>query len=166
MSLVLKHVPRILGASAWPPCCSLARPPCGNLAAPPGQLFCGSPPGFAPQALHPHGSGMAGVEQHEGTFQVQGQSLFFREARPGGGQAARFSVLLLHGIRFSSETWKNLGTLLKLAQAGYRAVAIDLPGTAGFRTGVVGTSLGAQGSGPGVWKDLARLGHSVHCKDP
>uniref|UniRef100_A0A8C4M0W1 Putative protein-lysine deacylase ABHD14B n=1 Tax=Equus asinus asinus TaxID=83772 RepID=A0A8C4M0W1_EQUAS len=72
-----------------------------------------------------------GVEQQEGTVQVQGQSLFFREARPGGGQAARFSVLLLHGIRFSSETWQNLGTLHRLAQAGYRAVAIDLPGTSG-----------------------------------
>ncbi|XP_010850244.1 PREDICTED: alpha/beta hydrolase domain-containing protein 14B [Bison bison bison] len=52
---------------------------------------------------------MAGVEQCEGAIQVQGQSLFFREALPGGGQAARFSVLLLHGIRFSSETWQNLG---------------------------------------------------------
>ncbi|XP_055269928.1 putative protein-lysine deacylase ABHD14B [Moschus berezovskii] len=71
---------------------------------------------------------MADVEQHEGAIQVQGQSLFFREALPGGGQAARFSVLLLHGIRFSSETWQNLGTLHRLAQAGYRAVAIDLPG--------------------------------------
>lgn len=83
---------------------------------------------------------MAGVELHEGTTQVQGQSLFFREARPGGGQAARFSILLLHGIRFSSETWQNLGTLHRLAQAGYRAVAVDLPGTSGanFWTGVVG----------------------------
>ncbi|XP_006892323.1 PREDICTED: alpha/beta hydrolase domain-containing protein 14B [Elephantulus edwardii] len=71
---------------------------------------------------------MASVEQREGSIQVQGQNLFYREALPGGGQAARFSVLLLHGIRFSSETWQKLGTLHKLAQAGYRAVAIDLPG--------------------------------------
>lgn len=71
---------------------------------------------------------MASVEQHEGTVQVQGQGLFFREARPGSGQTAHFCVLLLHGIRFSSETWQDLGTLHRLAQAGYRAVAIDLPG--------------------------------------
>ncbi|XP_058535065.1 putative protein-lysine deacylase ABHD14B [Ochotona princeps] len=71
---------------------------------------------------------MASAEEREGTVQVQGQSLFFREAWPDGGQAPRFSVLLLHGIRFSSETWQNLGTLRRLAQAGYRAVAIDLPG--------------------------------------
>ncbi|XP_048190988.1 LOW QUALITY PROTEIN: protein ABHD14B [Perognathus longimembris pacificus] len=71
---------------------------------------------------------MAPVEQRDGTIEVQEQRLFYREARPGGGQALLLSVLLLHGIRFSSETWQNLGTLHKLAEAGYRAVAIDLPG--------------------------------------
>lgn len=98
---------------------------------------------------------MASVEQREGTIQVQGQSLFFREARPGSGQATGFSVLLLHGIRFSSETWKNLGTLHRLAQAGYRAVAIDLPGTsgAGFWVGVGEVISGTQGLGLEDWED-------------
>ncbi|XP_069500117.1 putative protein-lysine deacylase ABHD14B isoform X2 [Ambystoma mexicanum] len=70
---------------------------------------------------------MSGVRQSEGTIEVDGQALFYRQAEPDVGKPA-LSVLLLHGIRFSSETWQTLKTLSILAEAGYRAVAIDLPG--------------------------------------
>ncbi|XP_030062351.1 protein ABHD14B [Microcaecilia unicolor] len=70
---------------------------------------------------------MAEVQLTEGTFEVDGQSLFYRRAEPAH-QSPTLCVLLLHGIRFSSENWLNLKTLSKLAEAGYRAVAIDLPG--------------------------------------
>uniref|UniRef100_A0A670IKH5 Putative protein-lysine deacylase ABHD14B n=1 Tax=Podarcis muralis TaxID=64176 RepID=A0A670IKH5_PODMU len=63
----------------------------------------------------------------ESTITVGGQTLFYRQVQPAQ-QSLRFSVLLLHGIRFSSETWLNLQTLSKLGEAGYRAVAVDLPG--------------------------------------
>ena len=38
------------------------------------------------------------------------------------------SVLLLHGARFTSSTWKELGTLDALADAGFASVAVDIPG--------------------------------------
>lgn len=43
---------------------------------------------------------------------------------PGSGQP----VLLLHGASFDAETWKNLGTLDRLASAGFQAIALDMPG--------------------------------------
>jgi abhydrolase domain-containing protein 14 len=44
------------------------------------------------------------------------------------GAATGQPVLLLHGARYSAETWRELGTLAVLAERGYRAVALDLPG--------------------------------------
>ncbi|MEM7354125.1 MAG: alpha/beta hydrolase [Acidobacteriota bacterium] len=38
------------------------------------------------------------------------------------------TVLLLHGARFSAQTWRDLGTLELLSRQGYRALALDLPG--------------------------------------
>ena len=37
-------------------------------------------------------------------------------------------VLLLHGKMFKAATWKETGTLAKLSEAGYRALALDMPG--------------------------------------
>ncbi|KAL7891760.1 hypothetical protein AOLI_G00012360 [Acnodon oligacanthus] len=72
---------------------------------------------------------MSAVEVTEGSVKVGmcGQPLFYRQALPPSGEA-RLCVLLLHGIRFSSENWLQIGTLRALAAAGCRAVALDLPG--------------------------------------
>ncbi|XP_022063672.1 protein ABHD14B [Acanthochromis polyacanthus] len=72
---------------------------------------------------------MSAVKMTEGSVQVESckAPLFYRQSEPATGDV-KMSVLLLHGIRFSSENWLKIGTLEVLAKAGCRAVAIDLPG--------------------------------------
>ena len=53
-----------------------------------------------------------------------GTAVRLRSAGTGGTPP----VLLLHGGRFSSKTWEELGTLAVLAGGGYLALAVDLPG--------------------------------------
>jgi abhydrolase domain-containing protein 14 len=57
-------------------------------------------------------------------MQLRGARVHMLAAGPEGAPP----VLLLHGQSFSSETWRQLGTLEKLSAAGLRAVALDLPG--------------------------------------
>jgi pimeloyl-ACP methyl ester carboxylesterase len=60
----------------------------------------------------------------EGEVEVSGAAVHVLTAGPEQGDP----VLLLHGARFSAQTWRELGTLEELASSGYRAVAVDLPG--------------------------------------
>ena len=56
------------------------------------------------------------------------RSTFYREARPSNRTQEKFTVLFLHGIGLSSTIWINIGTFEILAELGYRALAVDLPG--------------------------------------
>lgn len=56
--------------------------------------------------------------------EVAYRKLHWLEAGPENG----WPVLLLHGQRFSSAIWQKVGTLARLADAGFHAIALDLPG--------------------------------------
>jgi abhydrolase domain-containing protein 14 len=61
--------------------------------------------------------------------EIEGQTIHGRAAGPEAGP----SLLLLHGAAFDSGTWEKLGTLALLSEAGFRAVAVDLPGFGGSK---------------------------------
>ena len=62
------------------------------------------------------------LESH--TLTVDGHKV---HALSAGAEEGR-PVLLLHGASFSSETWKEIGTIEHLAEGGCRVWAVDLPG--------------------------------------
>lgn len=71
------------------------------------------------------------------------------------GPENAFTVLLLHGASFSSKTWEDLGTLGALAEAGYRGLAVDLPGFGNSQPNA---------SGPARW--LRKLMHVLNLHQP
>jgi abhydrolase domain-containing protein 14 len=64
------------------------------------------------------------AEPRESSGEVRQMKLHWLETGPADGMP----VLLLHGARFHSGTWQQLGTLERLASEGFHAVALDLPG--------------------------------------
>ncbi|KAM3878349.1 putative protein-lysine deacylase ABHD14B [Diretmus argenteus] len=97
---------------------------------------------------------MSAVKLTEGNVNVESckSPLFYRQSEPSTGEV-RMSVLLLHGIRFSSENWLDIGTLETLARAGCRAVAIDLPGLGRSKSAEAPAAVGELAPG-GFLKDV------------
>ena len=67
---------------------------------------------------------LVGVVVQERELRLSEKNVHYLEA----GDPSGLDVLLLHGARFSSETWRSLETLDLLAKAGFHVIALDLPG--------------------------------------
>lgn len=71
----------------------------------------------------------ADVEYVEDYISVNNIKVYYRYAITAAKDfpPPRFPILLLHGMRFSSQNWKSIGTLQFLRKSGYFPIAVDLP---------------------------------------
>ena len=54
--------------------------------------------------------------------------VYYRQVKTVTPNIPKGGVLFLHGVNYTSEKWLEMGTLHLMANMGFRAIAIDLPG--------------------------------------
>jgi pimeloyl-ACP methyl ester carboxylesterase len=80
------------------------------------------PPESPPRG--PNRLGAPEVYVQERSVVIGGSEVHYLESGPREAPV----LLLLHGGRFTSETWRDLGTINRFAISSVRVVAVDLPG--------------------------------------
>ena len=83
-----------------------------------------SVPTFTPTIAEPFPENGASEEIQSLWIDVGGLQVHYLQTGPATGRP----VLLLHGEKYRASTWQECGTLATLAGAGYRVIAVDLPG--------------------------------------
>src|SRR4051812_42536577 len=76
--------------------------------------------------------GMSHRSPAEGTTIIHASGIAFNAIVRGPSEAeAKRTVLFLHGGSYTSRIWDDRGILDAVAAKGYRAIAVDLPGSGG-----------------------------------
>jgi len=73
-----------------------------------------------------HNEFAAAVEYEEKFIDVFNKKVFVTNLKER--DSTRRTVVLLHGMKFTSQTWKTIDTYVELEKAGFKVYAIDLPG--------------------------------------
>ena len=58
---------------------------------------------------------------------ILGLKIIYREMLPNNDNTKKNDILLLHGQKFSSETWQEIKTYEYFSNRGHRVVGVDLP---------------------------------------
>lgn len=64
------------------------------------------------------------VEEKYLSWDDNNKGIFYRQVL---AENSKFAVLLLHGARFTSRNWQDIGTFKVLSSKGYTVLAVDLP---------------------------------------
>ena len=68
------------------------------------------------------------IKKNNGFVDVSGVQIFKREF-VDTSRTPYGTILLLHGMKFTSELWMEIASLEVTANVGYRCVTVDMPGT-------------------------------------
>mmetsp|Transcript_3869 Transcript_3869/g.5200 ORF Transcript_3869/g.5200 Transcript_3869/m.5200 type:complete len:263 (+) Transcript_3869:2103-2891(+) len=76
--------------------------------------------------MKPESLSTSNKEREEFNFQLPSTDCVVHMVKDGDPNSQ--AIILLHGMAFSSQVWKRIGTYSELSNSGYFVVGVDLPG--------------------------------------